>query len=51
MWYVNIVQEIIDKGAYVNVIGENEKMSLHLVCEDNDDGVILKFNLFFTSSF
>jgi hypothetical protein len=48
--YVDTVQEIGNKGTYVNVKGENVKMPLYLTWENNHDGVILiLFSFFFFS--
>jgi hypothetical protein len=38
--YVDIVQEIVNKGAYINVKGEYAKVSLDLTYENNFDKVI-----------
>jgi hypothetical protein len=35
--YVDIVQEIANKGAYVNAKCENAIMSFHLACKNNYD--------------
>jgi hypothetical protein len=32
MWNIDIVQEIVKKGIYVSVRGENGKMHLYLTC-------------------
>ncbi len=53
--YVDIVQEIVNKGAYVNVEGENKEMLLYSTCGNNHNGVIfilcIVFNLLFTFLF
>ncbi len=50
--YVDIIQEIVNKGTYVNAKGENKEMLLYLACANNHDGVILILcmilNLLFT---
>ncbi len=38
--YIDTIQKIVNKGRYVNAKNENEKMFLHLTCENNHDGVI-----------
>ncbi len=50
--YANIVQKIINKRIDIYAKSKNEKMLLHLTCENNCDGVILilfiSLNLLFT---
>jgi hypothetical protein len=38
--YVDIIQKIFNKGAYVNTKSENEEMLLYLICENNHGRVI-----------
>jgi len=53
--YVDIIQEIVNKGTYVNAKGENKEMLLYLACANNHNGVIfilcIVFNVLFTFLF
>jgi hypothetical protein len=50
MWSVDIVQEIGNKGIYVNVKGKNGEMHLYLKCGNNIVLILcMVFNLLFTS--
>jgi hypothetical protein len=53
--YVDIIQEIVNKGTYVNAKGENKEMLLYLACANNHNGVIfilcIIFYLLFTFLF
>jgi hypothetical protein len=52
--YVDIIQEIVNKGTYV-AKGENKEMLLYLACANNHNGVIfilcIVFNFLFTFLF